>query len=142
MYVKKKIPLSFIIKCQLNPVSISMYIYRVRVVKMGQMGNIIGAGRLFLQQIIYMINSEALIVIYLLYTEYLSFIFYRPATHTDFICIYRFFTLRIWQNTDFLPQNLAKYRFFQECETFFFIFSLVIQIFSIEYWFSLSFILI
>ena len=58
---------------------------------------------------------------------------FRPATHTDFICIYRFFMLRIWQNTDFLPQNLAKYRFFQECETFFFTFSLVIQIFSIEY---------
>ena len=58
---------------------------------------------------------------------------YRPATHTDFICIYRFFTLRIWQNTDFLPQNLAKYRFLQECETFFFIFSLVIQIFYLEY---------
>ena len=33
----------------------------------------------------------------------------RPATHTDFISIYRFFTLRIWQNTDFLPQNLSKY---------------------------------
>ena len=58
-----------------------------------------------------------------------------------YIYIYRFFTLRILQNT-FLPQNLAKYRFFQECETFFFTFSLVIQIFSIEYWFSLSFILI
>ena len=27
----------------------------------------------------------------------------RPATHTDFISIYGFFTLRIWQNTDFLP---------------------------------------
>ena len=28
---------------------------------------------------------------------------FRPAIHTDFISIYRFFTLRIWQNTDFLP---------------------------------------
>ena len=27
----------------------------------------------------------------------------RPATHTDFIRMYRFFTLRIWQNTDFTP---------------------------------------
>ena len=27
----------------------------------------------------------------------------RPATHTDFISIYRFFTLRIRQKTDFLP---------------------------------------
>ena len=28
---------------------------------------------------------------------------FRPATPTDFISIHRFFTLRIWQNTDFLP---------------------------------------
>ena len=36
----------------------------------------------------------------------------RPATHTDFISIYRFFTLRIWQNTDFPPWNWAECRFF------------------------------
>ena len=59
----------------------------------------------------------------------------RPATHchTDFISIIiypDFFALRIWQNTDFLPWNLAKYRFFfQECKWVFSIFSLVIQFF-------------
>ena len=36
----------------------------------------------------------------------------RPANHTDFISIYRFFTPRIWQLTDFLPSNMAKYIFF------------------------------
>ena len=42
-------------------------------------------------------------------TSFLNFFYYlmfafRPATHTDFISIYRFFTIRIWQNTDFLPK--------------------------------------
>ena len=46
----------------------------------------------------------------------------------------------MWQNTDFLPENLAKYRFFQEWESVFLILSLVIQILFLKYWFSLSFI--
>ena len=48
----------------------------------------------------------------------------RPATHTDFISIYRFFMLKTWQNTDFLLKNLAKYRFsslkFGKIQIFFF----------------------
>ena len=50
----------------------------------------------------------------------------RPATYTDFISIYSFVPLKIWQYTDFLLENLAKYRFFQEWEKVFFISYLVI----------------
>ena len=60
------------------------------------------------------------------HSEYIN----RPATYNDFFSIlYKFFTLRIWQNTDFLPWNLAKYKFSSY-------FLLVIQIFFLKYWFS------
>ena len=40
----------------------------------------------------------------------------RPATLTDFISIYRFFHLKIWQNTDFFLKFWQNTDFLEECE--------------------------
>ena len=56
----------------------------------------------------------------------------RPATLTDFISIYR----------DFLPLEFGKIQIFSGMRNVFFFFSLVVQIFSLKYRFSLSFMLI
>ena len=44
---------------------------------------------------------------------------HRPATHADFISIYRFLALKIWHSADFLSDNLANYTFFQVWERLF-----------------------
>ena len=86
-------------------------------------------------------------LILLLFKNWILAWMIRDTDYTDLpliliLSVYTDFSHLEFGKIHFLSQNLAKYRFFQECKTFFFTFSLVIQIFSREYWFSLSFILI